>query len=240
MERKRAYWSRPDGYLLTQLRAHIGRALEQAGCRPGCNVLDLGSGSQPHRDLIEARGARYAPCDLGQGPHLEIVPGQRLPLPDSAFDVGVSFQVLEHVWNLDEYLGRFAHHLRPGGHLLLSTHGAWPYHPHPTDFRRWTREGLHRELESRGFQVVSMTSIMGPIAWTTQFWLLAAGVLLRRAGLFGRLMLSLASLLGNTLLWLQDRMTPAALTDHNACVYLVLCANGSASGGSGGPRELDR
>ena len=34
--------------------------------------------------------------------------------------------------------------------MLLSTHGARFYHPHPGDYRRWTGEGLRREIEAPG------------------------------------------------------------------------------------------
>ena len=76
-----------------------------------------------------------------------------MPLPDGCAKVIVSFQVLEHVWDLDWYFSEIRRLLAPGGTLLLSTHGTWLYHPHPTDFRRWTREGLRMELSSRGFVV---------------------------------------------------------------------------------------
>ena len=33
---------------------------------------------------------------------------------------------------------------RPGGRVLLSTHGAMVYHPNPVDLWRWTRAGLER------------------------------------------------------------------------------------------------
>ncbi len=40
------------------------------------------------------------------------------------------------------YLSECFRVLRPGGQLLLSTHGVFPYHPDPVDLWRWTCEGL--------------------------------------------------------------------------------------------------
>ena len=92
-----------------------------------------------------------------------------LDCADGEYDLVASFQVLEHVWDLDAYLGEARRALRPEGWLLLSTHGSWLYHPHPHDYRRWTAEGLRREVESRGFRLVRMEPVVGPLAWTTIF-----------------------------------------------------------------------
>jgi SAM-dependent methyltransferase len=34
--------------------------------------------------------------------------------------------------------------VRPGGRVLLSTHGVYPFHPNPDDLWRWTHQGLER------------------------------------------------------------------------------------------------
>jgi SAM-dependent methyltransferase len=43
--------------------------------------------------------------------------------------------------------------LRPGGRLILSTHGIYEEHGLPYDFRRWTGDGLRAELEQHGLEV---------------------------------------------------------------------------------------
>ena len=47
-----------------------------------------------------------------------------LDCADGEYDLVASFQVLEHVWDLDAYLGEARRALRPEGWLLLSTHGS--------------------------------------------------------------------------------------------------------------------
>jgi len=79
----------------------------------------------------------------------------------------VSFQVLEHVRDIDTYLKEAGRVLRDDGLMLLSTHGTWLYHPHPEDHRRWTREGLIGEIARRGFQVTDCIAVVGPLAWTS-------------------------------------------------------------------------
>lgn len=45
----------------------------------------------------------------------------RLPYPDGSFDTVVSFQVIEHVQNVDRYLEEIARVLRPGGEFISAT-----------------------------------------------------------------------------------------------------------------------
>lgn len=197
-----------------ELRAH--------GLHDGATVLDLGAGSQPLRQWIEGEGGRYTPCDIGDGPHVPMVAGRELDLPERAFDLCLSMQVLEHVWDLDEYLGHARRHLGPNGRLVLSTHGVWLYHPHPTDFRRWTRDGLARELESRGFELLHMTAILGPLAWSTQIRAMGFAYVLFRGGRLGEILAGFVSALMNARMIVEDAVTPESIRLANACVYVAV------------------
>jgi hypothetical protein len=134
----------------------------------------------------------------------------------------LSNQVLEHVWNLDWYLGECRRLLKPRGALLLSTHGTWLYHPHPTDYRRWTRDGLTRELTERGFEVERVHAVVGPLAYTTQVLLLAARQFSKRSAVLSRTVLPLVSLVGNSIMAVQDWFTPATIRMDNAVVYVII------------------
>lgn len=50
-----------------------------------------------------------------------IDPIAQLPFPDNSFDTVLSFQVFEHVTNVDHYLGEICRVLAPGGTLILVT-----------------------------------------------------------------------------------------------------------------------
>jgi len=184
-------------------------------------VVDLGCGDSPYRPLFVERGARYVRCDLGGDVDVVLRPGEPIDLPAGGADGVVSFQVLEHVWELDWYLGEARRLLRDGGWLLLSTHGVWPYHPHPTDFRRWTRDGLVRELEDRGFSVQEVTPVCGPLAWTSQFRLLGLREVLRRTPVLRWTVLPAAILLWNFRMILEDAITPVGMLRDNASVYVT-------------------
>ncbi|MCP4204047.1 MAG: class I SAM-dependent methyltransferase [bacterium] len=216
-------WWDHQRYPLLRLRRRIERELALAlEPKPGETIVDLGCGDMPYRPLFENLGCSYVGCDLEDSAQVGIEPGVPVPLPDAAAHGVVSFQVLEHVWDLDWYLGECRRLLRADGWLLLSTHGAWLYHPHPTDFRRWTQDGLTAELVGHGFRVESVTGVMGPLAWTTQFRLLGFRQVLRRIPLLGRFLLPLLSVVMNVRMELEDAVTPAQVRQDNACIYVVV------------------
>lgn len=221
------YW-RHDAYTLRSLAAAVTKCADYA-CSLGylgsdSTVVDLGCGDAPYKSLMTAGGARYIGCDIRPGPQVDlpIDDDGRAPLPTAASGCVASFQVLEHVWDLDRYLGECHRLLAEDGLLILSTHGSWLYHPHPTDFRRWTRDGLLRELTSRGFAIVDTWSVVGPLAWTTQFRTLAYHHVFNRFGLVGKVFSALLCLLMYARMAMEDWITPQDLLRNNAAVYLVL------------------
>lgn len=185
-------------------------------------VVDLGSGDAPYRSLFVPPYREYVCCDLpGSSAEVAISPGEPVPLEEASADLVVSFQVLEHVEDLDWYLGEARRLLRPGGHLILSTHGTWLYHPHPTDYWRWTRDGLRVAMEVHGFEIKRLTGVVGPLAWTTQFRLLGYRHVLQRVPLLGGILTNALSLAMNVRMIVEDAITPQSINEDNACVYVV-------------------
>jgi SAM-dependent methyltransferase len=172
--------------------------------------------------MIRGRGFAYIAADLTGDVDLTLDPGSPVDIADGSLVGIVSFQVLEHVWDLDWYLEECRRMLEPNGWLLLSTHGAWLYHPHPTDYRRWTRDGLSRELESRGFHVARMEGLIGPLAWTTQFRALGIRHALLPLPLVNRLV-PLVALAMNLRMSVEEGITPHRVRQENACIYVALC-----------------
>jgi SAM-dependent methyltransferase len=206
---------------LVNLRRGIERSLQQHGLpKAGDKVVDLGCGDRPYAPLF--KDCDYVGCDIDGDADVKITPGQPVPLPDGCADGVVSFQVLEHVADLDWYLGECRRLLKPGGWLLLSTHGVWLYHPHPTDFRRWTRDGLVTDLEQRGLRVASVNPVVGPLAWTTQFRLLGYREVLRRVPGLGAFLLAPVAAFMNLRMVIEDSITPESIRSTNASVYVTL------------------
>jgi SAM-dependent methyltransferase len=216
-------WRDHDWYVMRHLREAVTRLLDDhAKIEPGQRVVDFGCGDRPYEPLIKERRATYVACDLDGDVDVRIEPGKPLALPDGSADGVVSFQVLEHVWDLDLYIADCLRVLKPGGWLLLSTHGNWLYHPHPTDFRRWTRDGLHDELSSRGFTVEEILGVAGPLAWTTLFRLMGLKHAMSSVPVVGPLASIPVTLAMNVRMLVEDRITPANLRDTNASVYVTL------------------
>lgn len=187
----------------------------------GDRVLDFGCGDMPYRQLLESRGAKYLGADFGDDADVTITPDGRLALDNASVDVVLSVQVLEHVRDLDTYFAEIARVLKPGGTLLLSTHGTWLYHPHPEDHRRWTRSGLLNEIESRGWRVGRCEAIVGPLAWTTMVRLTGYCFGLGKLPLVGQVVSAGVAAVMNLRALAEEAVTPAEIRKDNACVYFT-------------------
>jgi SAM-dependent methyltransferase len=210
-----------DWLLLRRLRSAVEEAIDGL-VRPGQTALDFGCGSRPYEPLFVEREMAYLGADFGPGSELRIGPDGRMDAASGSADMVLSFQVLEHVRDLQTYFAEARRVLRPDGWMLLSTHGTWFYHPHPEDHRRWTREGLINDIEANGFQVVQTTAVVGPLAWTTMIRLTALCFALRRVPVLGGPAAAVVAAVTNLRIWAEEAITPGWVTRDNACVYLTL------------------
>jgi len=127
-----------------------------AAIRPGGEVFDYGCGGAPYETLF-AHCGRYVRADIVPGPKVQV----RLRddgltnEPDASYDAILSSQVLEHVPDALAYLRECRRILRPGGEVLVTTHGLFEEHGCPHDFRRWTIIGLEHEMREVGLEVVA-------------------------------------------------------------------------------------
>jgi SAM-dependent methyltransferase len=150
-------------------------------------VLDYGCGGSPYRQLF---AGEYHRADLS-GSDLDFMfgPDACLPANIGGYDCVLSTQVLEHVIDPLTYLGEAFRVLRPGGQLLLTTHGTFEDHACPHDYWRWTAEGLKRLVESVGFEVMALKKMTtGPRAVVRMIqrdlWLMRFG----NSGIYGQLL----------------------------------------------------
>jgi SAM-dependent methyltransferase len=131
----------------------------------GARVLDYGSGGSPYRPLFQ--NCVYHRADLvgGAGLDFEYGADARLPPELKDYDYVISTQVLEHVEDPPNYLKECYRVLRPGGYLVLTTHGCFEDHACPHDYWRWTAEGLSRMIEAAGLEVKEVKKLTtGPRA----------------------------------------------------------------------------
>jgi SAM-dependent methyltransferase len=181
-------------------------------------LLDYGCGNMPYRPIFEPRVGRYIGCDLwgNEFSDATLSDSGMLPFDDQSSGTVLSNQVLEHVVDPCSYIAESYRVLEPGGVLILSTHGVWRYHPDPTDFWRWTSDGLRKIVDDAGFEIERFKGILGPEATALQ--LLQDAVLHR-----------IPRSLSNLYTWrMQSRIRRADLRcsdkvrNSDGCVYVVV------------------
>jgi len=126
-------------------------------------VLDYGCGNMPYRSLFARSCHTYLGADLpGNELATEVIDAAgRVGMADASCDVVLSTQALEHVHSPSAHLSECLRLLKPGGRLILSTHGYWIYHPDPSDYWRWTREGLCKIVREAGFDIRRVSALVG-------------------------------------------------------------------------------
>jgi hypothetical protein len=133
--------------------ADLREAIGLFGTSKRIRILDYGCGGSPYRSLFpnsEYLRGDFTPC---RGLDFLLPADSSIPVPDASFDMVLSTQVLEHVPEPAHYVTECYRVLKPGGFLLLTTHGLFEDHGCPYDFQRWTADGLRFLLERAGFSM---------------------------------------------------------------------------------------
>jgi SAM-dependent methyltransferase len=159
--RDTSWWSQ-FGYHNRRMRELIRALVSQSGIHGGAKVLDYGCADAPYRSELP-EGVSYVGTDIAGNTDADVTLARdgSIPIEDATIDLVLSTQVLEHVDDPALYLSECFRVLKPGGSLVLSTHGIIYYHPDPEDHWRWTRTGLTKILESAGFHIRSFRGVMG-------------------------------------------------------------------------------
>lgn len=141
-------------------------------------VLNAGAGDRDLRSLVPGRVHNQ---DIAEGLHsadIDIVsPLEQIPVEDDFFDAIVCNAVLEHVSNPEEVMAEFARVAKPGAVLYLCVPFMQPEHPDPTDFQRYTIDGLKLLAERHGFEVreaEGMHNVYVTLGWIAREWLMAS------------------------------------------------------------------
>lgn len=139
-------------------RRELWRAISNAAAGMEGPLLDLGCGSRPYESLLKA--SPYVGVDVYSettrqlGAASVFYDGKRLPFADGSFSSVLCNQVLEHVFEPDEFLTEIHRVLKPGGRLLLTVPFVWDEHEQPHDFARYSSFGLKAIIERNGMTVI--------------------------------------------------------------------------------------
>jgi SAM-dependent methyltransferase len=127
-------------------------------------VLDVGSKDAPYRRFV--RSTSYLTLDVVPSLGADIVGDiHDIPRPDGSFDIVIATEVLEHCRDPQLAVDEIRRVLRNGGICVLSTRFLYPYHPAPSDYFRFTDEGLAHLF--RAFSTVEIRPLGGRVvsAW---------------------------------------------------------------------------
>jgi SAM-dependent methyltransferase len=130
-------------------------------------VLDVGCGDRPY-DPLFAQADDLVGFDVDGNDRADLHGTiDAIPVEDASFDVVLCLQVLEHVPDPAAAVAELRRVARPGGRVLLATHGVYPFHPNPDDLWRWTHQGLERLFHtSAEWTSVTVTPGAGTAATT--------------------------------------------------------------------------
>jgi SAM-dependent methyltransferase len=157
----RRFWQVPSpSYESPRLSRAIPDFLDLLG--PEALVANVGSG-----------GVHYRPnvlnVDLSTDFGTDVLAdASRLPFLDGCLDGIISRRVLEHVRGPNHAVAEMHRVLKPGGRVWCEIPFLQGYHPTPTDFQRYTREGI-ADLFSE-FEVEKVEVGLGPAS--TLSWIL--------------------------------------------------------------------
>jgi len=108
-------------------------------------------------------GENFKNLDIFPGENIDYVgKAENIPVPDNYFKIVITQETLEHVENPIKAINEIYRVLKPGGILYCQLPFIIGYHPGPTDFWRFTKEGIVELVESGGFKVELCNISVGP------------------------------------------------------------------------------
>jgi len=130
-------------------------------------VLDVGCGRKPYESLFicdQYTGLEIDTPENRQNQKVDLFyDGKHIPVKNDFFDNIVMFEVLEHVFNPDEFVAELYRVLKPGGAMLMTAPFVWDEHSQPYDYARYSSFGLKFILEKHGFEILEQRKTLTDI-----------------------------------------------------------------------------
>src|SRR6266516_3486479 len=137
------------------------------------HLLNAGCGSRAVNSYLLANGVTtITNYDIAsQDPEVVVGSLESMPFKDGTFDTVLCNAFLEHVANVEDSIRELARVVKPDGHVVVAVPFLQPFHACPTDFRRYTADGLADLGWRAGLNVVcvlpvhSIAQTLGWIIW---------------------------------------------------------------------------
>jgi SAM-dependent methyltransferase len=125
------------------------------------SILNAGCGNRDISGFLKEHGVK----EVENSDIQSTIPGaiicdiSVIPKPDKSYNGILCNAVLEHVAAPEIVMQEFFRLLKDDGYLVISVPFLQPYHPTPTDFRRYTKEGISQLAERTGFRIVEIRAV---------------------------------------------------------------------------------
>ncbi len=125
----------------------------------GVRVLEIGPDTSPstYQSLVNDSSIVWDTLDFPSRPFPlthRLESEYSFPIPDGAYDLVFSGQVIEHVRKVWVWMREVARVTRPGGLVITINPVSWPYHEAPVDCWRIFPEGMKALYEDAGLEVI--------------------------------------------------------------------------------------
>lgn len=118
-------------------------------------ILNIGSG-------IDRLAPNVKNLDIIEGPTVDYVgSAEHIPLNDESVDFIITQEAFEHIKNPIKAINECFRVLKKGGLIYFQVPFIIGYHPGPTDFIRFTKEGVEDFLNNAGFEIKKLEISVG-------------------------------------------------------------------------------
>ena len=117
-------------------------------------AVNVGSGRTDYTDVVN--------LEIADGPHIDIIGfGTELPFRDCTLDLVIAQEVLEHVPEFPDLICEIRRVLKPGGYFFCQVPFQIGFHPGPSDYWRFTRQGLEHMFDGPEWEIDQLTISVG-------------------------------------------------------------------------------
>lgn len=124
------------------------------------DVIDVGCGEKPYESLFKFNkyiGLEHYSTENRSAKKPDFFyDGNKFPFKNNEFDSAICNQVLEHVFNPDEFILEINRVIKKNGYLLMTVPFVWDEHEQPYDYARYSSFGVRYILEKSGFKIITI------------------------------------------------------------------------------------